>query len=153
MKVLKNCSDPEDSLALTGGMVFAVVLAALAWSFMQVFLPNLEAGTLTFELNRIIALIQEPQVIGSLLWTGVFTTGLASLGECIALKSLTASEATIIFSSEPIWASIFASFILGEEFGFNSYIGGVFVVAAILWSQQITEKANEGDAETKDNIE
>ena len=139
-KFLKDCKKPEDSLALTGGMVFAVVLVAFAWCFLQVVLPNLEAGTLASELSRILALLQEPQVISSLVWTGIFTTGLASLGECVALRSLTASEATIIFTSEPIWASIFASIVLGESFGLNSYIGGGLVIAATIWSQKIAEE-------------
>ena len=136
---LKDCTEPEDSLALTGGMVFAVVLVALVWSFLQVVLPNVEANTIGLELDRVLGLLQEPQVIGALVWTGIFTTGLASLGECVALKSLSASEATIIFASEPIWASVFASFFLTEEFGLNSYIGGFLVIAATIWSQMIAE--------------
>ena len=140
---LKDCTEPEDSLALTGGMVFAVVLVALVWSFLQVVLPNVEANTIGLELDRVLGLLQEPQVIGALVWTGIFTTGLASLGECVALKSLSASEATIIFASEPIWASVFASFFLAEEFGLNSYIGGFLVIAATIWSQMIAESKEE----------
>jgi drug/metabolite transporter (DMT)-like permease len=44
------------------------------------------------------------------------------------------SEATALYSTEPIWAAAFASVTLGEAFGLNTIVGGALIIAACISS-------------------
>jgi threonine/homoserine efflux transporter RhtA len=68
-----------------------------------------------------------------LLWTGVVTTALTTFGENIAMKRLDAAESTVIFSTEPLWGTLFSSLALGEMVGWNTAFGAAFIIAACSW--------------------
>lgn len=52
--------------------------------------------------------------------------------EGIALQKATATDASIAFSSEPVWASLFGYLLLGENLGLNAYVGGTVIMTACL---------------------
>jgi len=58
------------------------------------------------------------------------------LGESIALTQLSAAEATLIFSTEPIWGAAFAYAALGEKMGPCALAGGALIVGTCLWNAQ-----------------
>ena len=60
------------------------------------------------------------------------TTVLAIYLEGVALQTASATEAAITFASEPVWASLFAAWLLHEELNTNSYVGGAIILAACL---------------------
>jgi drug/metabolite transporter (DMT)-like permease len=72
----------------------------------------------------------EPHRIGTIAWTGIVTTVIAIYLEGIALQKASATDAALIFSSEPVWASMFAMMLLHEKLGLNSYIGGAVILFA-----------------------
>ena len=72
--------------------------------------------------------------VGAVLWTSVVTTVLAVWLQGIALKSVSAIEAALTFSTEPVWATIFSAVFLSESIAFESYVGGVVILAACLLS-------------------
>jgi drug/metabolite transporter (DMT)-like permease len=74
----------------------------------------------------------EPHRIAVILWTGIVTTLLAIYLEGVALQSATATDASIAFSSEPVWASLFGFWLLREQLGIESYVGGTVILAACL---------------------
>ena len=45
-------------------------------------------------------LLSFPQVIAAIAWTGVVTTALTAYGENYAMRSLSAAESTVIYSTE-----------------------------------------------------
>ena len=73
-------------------------------------------------------------IIAALLWTGIFTTALTSFGENVAMKELSAAESTVIYSTEPLWGTAFASLVLGESVGWNTFLGAILILSACLWS-------------------
>ena len=73
-------------------------------------------------------------MLQSIVWTGLITTALTVYMETIALKTLSAAETTILFSTEPIFGSVCASVVLGETFGATGYVGGVMILAGCLYS-------------------
>eukprot|EP00525_Craspedostauros_australis_P001348 CAMPEP_0198130140 /NCGR_PEP_ID=MMETSP1442-20131203/53256_1 /TAXON_ID= /ORGANISM="Craspedostauros australis, Strain CCMP3328" /LENGTH=216 /DNA_ID=CAMNT_0043790687 /DNA_START=13 /DNA_END=663 /DNA_ORIENTATION=+ len=73
-----------------------------------------------WEMHRIIAL----------LWTGVVTTVVAIIMQGIALQKASATDAALIFSTEPVWGSLFAGWLLNEELSSTTYIGGAFILIA-----------------------
>lgn len=85
----------------------------------------------------------EPHRVAVILWTGIVTTLLAIYLEGVALQTASATDASIAFSSEPVWASLFGFWLLGERLGVESYVGGTVILAACL----VGALADTGDAE------
>lgn len=74
----------------------------------------------------------ETHRLATLLWTGVITTLFAIYLEGTALKVASATDASIAFSSEPVWATLFGFLLLHETLGFNAYVGGFVIMTACL---------------------
>ena len=66
----------------------------------------------------------------AILWTGLVTTALASFLEATALGEISASAATVVYSTEPLWGSAFAYAALGERLGPTAALGGALIVLA-----------------------
>ena len=54
--------------------------------------------------------------------------------ETLSLKTLSATETTMIFSTEPLLGSVFAAATLGESFGVGSYVGGAMILLGFFFS-------------------
>jgi drug/metabolite transporter (DMT)-like permease len=74
----------------------------------------------------------EPHRLVAIGWTGIVTTVIAIFLQGTALQTATATDAAIVFSSEPVWASLFGFLLLHEQLGINSYVGGVIILLACL---------------------
>lgn len=74
----------------------------------------------------------EPHRIATVLWTGIVTTVVAIFLQGTALKTATATDAAITFSSEPVWASLFGFLLLKEQLQLSVYVGGAIVLLACL---------------------
>jgi drug/metabolite transporter (DMT)-like permease len=74
----------------------------------------------------------EPHRIAAIGWTGIVTTVVAIFIEGIALQKATATDASLAFSTEPIWASLFGFILLHETLGIDSYVGGALILIACL---------------------
>lgn len=62
------------------------------------------------------------------------TTALTIYGENIAMRSLSAAESTVIYSTEPLWGAAFAATFLGETLGWNTFLGAALILTACAWS-------------------
>jgi len=68
-------------------------------------------------------------------WTGIITSVGAIIIQGTALQKASATDATLIFCTEPIIASLFAGWLLNETPAPSTYVGGaVIIVACILGS-------------------
>lgn len=76
----------------------------------------------------------DPRLMLSLLWTGMVTTALSIYMENLALETLSASETTLIFTTEPLWGTAFSVFVMGEQFGLNCLVGAGLIVIACIYS-------------------
>jgi len=93
----------------------------------------------------------EPHRIGAILWTGIMTTGVAIYLEGYALQVLTATDAALTFASEPVWATIFGSWLLHESMNTNSYVGGALILGACILSAT-SDPPIEGENETENKM-
>jgi len=84
--------------------------------------------------SKLQVYLHDPLVWFALFWTGVVTTALTVYMETLALKTLTASETTLIMSTEPVSGAAFAAAVMGERFGPASMFGSVFILAGCLYS-------------------
>lgn len=66
----------------------------------------------------------------SLVWLGLVSTAFTIWLQALAFKQVPATDASIILTSEPLWAALFASALLGEHLGVNQLAGGAAILAA-----------------------
>mmetsp|Transcript_2755 Transcript_2755/g.5143 ORF Transcript_2755/g.5143 Transcript_2755/m.5143 type:complete len:189 (+) Transcript_2755:520-1086(+) len=130
---------PEGGLKLTAAHMMTI--ASLMLSSVLIFHSNDGVGYDIQEWMR------NPTVIGAILWTGIVTTAIPSFFETKALRSLTAAETTMLYSTEPIFGSIFAAVVLEESMGLAGGIGAMMVVFGCLYSSL---GPAGGDKETKE---
>jgi len=63
-------------------------------------------------------------------FTGIITTAGNRVGETIALGKLSSSEASVLLATEPLWAAVFASFLIDEQLSLWDGVGGALIIAA-----------------------
>lgn len=69
-----------------------------------------------------------------LLYLGVMATALTTLLQTIGQRHVSAAEASLIYALEPVTASIFSFFLIGEKVGLRGLLGGLLVVGATILS-------------------
>uniref|UniRef100_A0A7S2LFK2 EamA domain-containing protein n=1 Tax=Leptocylindrus danicus TaxID=163516 RepID=A0A7S2LFK2_9STRA len=119
---VEKFKDTEDRiLTISAAQCVAVGLLSLGWVLYDFHghIPNMEY---MLDYHR----------LGAIAWTGIATTVFAIFLEGIALQTATATDASITFASEPVWAALFAAWLLNEKFGTDSYVGGSIILAACL---------------------
>jgi drug/metabolite transporter (DMT)-like permease len=101
--------------------------------------------TVVFVLSLFMALIFErpaihlsysPDIWWSIVITGLFATALAFYMQNRFQQYSTATKTAIIFSGEPIFAAIFAYFLLGEKVGIIAWVGGLLIIFGMTISQR-----------------
>ena len=143
---MKGSREPGEAQAFTGAMMAMVAAGSMVWAGHDFLWPLLQlqqqadAGGIAAEGGVVAALqgqlahLSDWHVGLAVLWTGIMTTAITSYGENMAMKSLSSSETTVIFSTEPLWGTAFAALALGESIGPNVFIGAFFILSACVWS-------------------
>lgn len=67
-----------------------------------------------------------------LLWTGVVTTAFTTWGQSFGQAVVSASTASVVYTLQPVWSSVFASWLLGESFGPQACVGAVLILGALV---------------------
>ena len=116
---------PKEAARSTAGQLFAIFLASGAYCAWSTGEPS------SFPWHDWIT---NPALLFSLFWTGVITTALTIYMETKALKTLSAAETTLIFSTEPLWGTAFASVVMGEQLGMNAAVGGLLILFGCVFS-------------------
>jgi drug/metabolite transporter (DMT)-like permease len=133
---MKNSSNPGEPQAFTGAMLSFVAIFSIVWAshdFLGPYLFQDMQGLSNAVMTQVEGL-KDWHVIAALLWTGVVTTALTSYTENAAMKKLSATESTVIYSTEPLWGAAFASVALGEQLGWNHAGGAFLILTACMWS-------------------
>ncbi|KAG0576746.1 hypothetical protein KC19_5G104600 [Ceratodon purpureus] len=72
---------------------------------------------------------------GSMLYTGLFSTAFCLCAELVAMRDVSATEAAVITTLEPLWGAAFAWCILGERWGLRGWVGAAFILGGSLATQ------------------
>jgi drug/metabolite transporter (DMT)-like permease len=75
-------------------------------------------------------ILQSPMALGGVAYTGLVTTALALWVESIAFARVSATTASLILTTEPIFAAGLGALVLGETFGGSDYLGATLIVSA-----------------------
>lgn len=146
---MKKAVRPGDTQRFTGAMMLSVAAASWVWTGFDFILPSFK-GIIGSDVapDAFASAISDAQanimqqfshfsdwhVVLAILWTGIVTTALTSFVENKSMKQLSASESTIIYSTEPLWGTAFAAVTLHESMGWNTAVGALFIMSACLWS-------------------
>lgn len=122
-------SYPDRGMQLTSAQLVSIALLMIG-SFI---IKSEGVGGLP-DWSSISAWSSNQSIIGAIMWTGLVTTAFTIFIETQALKTLRAAEATVLFSTEPIFGSIFACTMLGESLGIGGGIGAAMVIGGCLFS-------------------
>ena len=132
-----QCTCPNRVLILTSSQCCTVCVLSLCWLLyddgLDTHLPH-EIFEYMSEFHRAI----------TLLWTGIITTIVSILLQGVALQTASSIDASLIFSTEPVWGSLFARWLLQETISTTTYVGGSFILlACILGSFKTTSTPTE----------
>lgn len=93
---------PDSAQAITSLKLLTVSICTLAWAIFN--------GHKLADLKPILS---NGIATAGLLYTGLFTTAFAILLQSVVFKRVSSTDASIILTSEPIWAALFA---VGKSF-------------------------------------
>lgn len=116
---------PEAALPVSCIKLLVVSLASLGLFELT---SVMNSGAL--QIPDVTPILSSSTAMGGILYTGLITTALALWFESIAFKRVPATDASIILSTEPLFAAGTAALFLGETFGMSDYVGAALIVGA-----------------------
>lgn len=114
-------------------MVFVQLLITGLGGFILSFIfsiSSLEETRFTINMN----------VVGAILYTAIFASIIATVIQLKYQKTVTPTKAGIIFSIEPIFAAVFAYFLLSEKISNFGFVGCVLIFVGLIISEVFSIK-------------
>lgn len=146
IRLSKYCNtvsaNPLVAVKIATQAILSIVWAALAE---LVFLFHHTPASVSSDITAIptwtVAIIAIN--IGAVAWTGLISSALSGWAQTQGQQGVPASEAVVIYASQPLWASGLAALVLGESFGPRGLAGGALIIAATL----LASRKGKGDDE------
>jgi drug/metabolite transporter (DMT)-like permease len=119
--------------------VSAIKLATVAVASFMLFevSPLINGGSindLAFRIPDFSPILSSSVATGGILYTGLITTALALWVESVTFAEVPAKDASLILTTEPLFAAGCGAVALGETFGTSDYIGASLIVGACVLS-------------------
>lgn len=114
-------------------MVFVQLLITGLGGFMFSYIfsiTSLEEVRFTFNTN----------VVSAILYTSIFASIIATIIQLKYQKTVSPTKAGIIFSIEPIFAAVFAYFLLSEKISNFGFVGCVLIFIGLIFSEVFSRK-------------
>jgi len=122
---------PDDALAMTALQCLAIFGAGVgALAAMEGF-----DGAFSDVLATVNHL--DAPLAASVAWTGVISTSFTIWLCTEAFKHLPSVDASLILTSEPLWAALVAAALLGERFSAGDALGGLLIVLAVAVNDEL----------------
>lgn len=113
-------------------IVWIQIVVTLIGSFLLMYsFDSIGIEKIKLEINN--------QVIFTIIYTSIFATIITTFLQTKYQKYTTPTRAAIIFTSEPLLASILAYLILNETIGIFGLIGGALIILGVLTSELFDE--------------
>jgi drug/metabolite transporter (DMT)-like permease len=112
----------HDALALSGSQTWCAGLLSLVWASQSdgQWLTPAGFGFLPW---------------AALLYLGAIATGLGTCLHTWGQQRVPATQASLMFTLEPVWASVWAFVMLQEQLGIQGWVGAALILAGVLVSQ------------------
>lgn len=132
---------PTEASRLAAAQLLMVFLVSL--SYLICGSPFTDSCEILPSIPELVAWLQDPNIMGMLIWTGLITTAFTIWMETLALKTLSAAETTLIFSTEPLFSAAFAALVANEVLGYDAAIGAACIIGGCLVSGLDLEQSFE----------
>lgn len=85
------------------------------------------------------------ETVGAIPWFAILYLGLAATAlttwlQTIGQRSVSAPQAAVLYTMEPVWAAMFGWFVLRERLGLLGWIGAALILAAAILTQVPIER-------------
>jgi len=121
---------PDTALPVSAIKLAIVALASMLYFELGPLLDFSTATEWTVRLPDFSSILDSPVALTGVLYTGLVTTALALWVESIAFARVPATDASIILTTEPLFAALFGAITLGEVFGATDYLGASLIIGA-----------------------
>ena len=88
-------------------------------------------------------ILSSPVALGAIFYTGLVTTSLALWVESVAFQRVKATDASVILTTEPLFAAATSAVLVGERFGPSDAIGAFFIVGACIYAIRMEDSSRE----------
>ncbi|KAL3783095.1 hypothetical protein ACHAWO_011024 [Cyclotella atomus] len=129
---------PSAALPVSAMKLGVVSLAALAFFEATHMVGGAAPGLATPDFSPIL---NSPSAMLATFYTGIVTTSLALWVESIAFQRVPATDASVILTTEPLFAAATSAVLVGEQFGLSDAVGAFFIVGACIYA------IKQGDAQ------
>lgn len=109
-------------------------------------------GGIGLKIPDFTPILQSPVAMGAIFYTGLITTSLALWVESIAFQRVPATDASIILTTEPLFAAAVSAALVGETFGASDAVGASFIVGACIYAIKMGEGEEICDEDTKECV-
>ncbi|CAI5490840.1 unnamed protein product [Closterium sp. Naga37s-1] len=138
--------EPTDAIPLISLQLSVTAVLSIAWMLLLNF-----SGVPIPGLNTVLAC--DWSAIQAWPWwqmayTGVLSTAFCLWVEVVALRDVTAAEAAMVYTLEPLWGAAFAWVLLNERWGPVGWVGAALILVGSLTMQlfgKMEEPEKEGD--------
>ena len=121
---------------MTAFKLFGIALTCVTWA--------LANGHTTAD---VLPVLSEPVALAGLAYTSLITTAGAIYAQSLAFKRVSAGDASIIITTEPIWAALVAAFLLGEFMSKGEIVGAAIIVGAgLVYEWNVVDNLLEKDS-------
>jgi len=121
---------PEAALPVSAMKLVVVTVASFLMFEGSPLLHGGSIADLSPQLPDFSPILHSTTAMGGILYTGLVTTALALWVESIAFAKVPATDASLILTTEPIFAAGCGAIALGETFGASDYVGAGLIVGA-----------------------
>lgn len=114
---------------------FAKDINPPVFTIIQLATVGLENGLFGFLVNKNITFPNQFIVWKAILFCTVFASAYMYTTQAYLQRYITEIKAALIFTSEPLFAAIFAYLLLGERLLAKGVVGGILIIIALLLSE------------------
>jgi len=107
-------------------------------------LPAASASPLT-ETGSLLEQYSVPLSVG---FTGLVSTALTIWLQAMCFKRLPAMDASLVLTTEPLWACMFGVLLLHDSLKMGDYIGGSLIICALLANEGVGFPSDDDEADT-----
>ena len=124
--------EPEAALPVSFIKLTVVALSALLLFELSPHSAEEIAQTTSLGLKvpDFTPIIQSPMALAAIFYTGLITTSVALYVESVAFQRVPATDASIILTTEPLFAAAISAVLVGETFGASDAVGAACIIGA-----------------------
>lgn len=132
---------PQDSIIVTGTLLTTTAVMCLIWTILSKAFPTTRRSALD-----LIQSISSKKTLYGFLYTGIISTTITSIIEQWAMKVVSASQITLIYTLEPIFATIFGVLYLHEKLNTSTILGAILIILACVADSKSNESSESSES-------